>query len=81
MGDAGHDHTALVRVGYDAVSELYRGDDDRPSGYTARLRALPARLPVRGRRPRTYRNRITRWWGHSPNIVAALSVQADSIRT
>jgi SAM-dependent methyltransferase len=50
MGDAGHDqHIELVRLGYDAVSERYRGDDDRPPEYAAWLRVLSARLPPRAR--------------------------------
>jgi SAM-dependent methyltransferase len=47
MGDESRDHIDLVRVGYDAVSERYRGDDDRPPEYTAWLRSLAARLPSR----------------------------------
>jgi SAM-dependent methyltransferase len=48
MGDPGHDQQVeLVRRGYDAVSERYRGDDDRPPEYTAWLRSLSPRLPPR----------------------------------
>ena len=36
----------LVRLGYDAVSERYRGDDDRPPEYTGWLRSLLPRLPA-----------------------------------
>jgi SAM-dependent methyltransferase len=48
MGDVGRDqHIDLVRFGYDAVSELYRGDDDRPPEYAGWLRPLSTRLPPR----------------------------------
>jgi SAM-dependent methyltransferase len=48
MGDAGRDqHIDLVRFGYDAVSERYRGDDDRPPEHAAWLRSLSPRLPPR----------------------------------
>jgi SAM-dependent methyltransferase len=48
MGDAGRDqHIDLVRRGYDAVSEHYRGDDDRPPEYAGWLRSLSLRLPPR----------------------------------
>jgi SAM-dependent methyltransferase len=48
MGDAGRDqHIDLVRLGYDAVSERYRADDDRPPEYAGWLRALTRRLPPR----------------------------------
>ena len=46
MGEAVHDRNIdLVRLGYDAVSERYRADDDRPLEYTGWLRALSRRLP------------------------------------
>ncbi|HYH32058.1 MAG TPA: class I SAM-dependent methyltransferase [Pseudonocardia sp.] len=48
MTDAGRDqHIDLVRLGYDAVSERYRGDDDRPPAYARWLRSLSRRLPHR----------------------------------
>ena len=48
MGDARRDqHIDLVRLGYDAVSEHYRGDDDRPPEYAGWLRSLSPRLPPR----------------------------------
>lgn len=46
MSDAGRYQVDLVRIGYDAVSERYRGDHDRPSAYGAWLQALTARLPA-----------------------------------
>jgi hypothetical protein len=46
MGDARRDrHIDLVCLGYDAVSERYRGDDDRPPEYVGWLGSLSARLP------------------------------------
>jgi SAM-dependent methyltransferase len=48
VGDAVRDqHIDLVRLGYDAVSERYRGDDDRPPEYAGWLRYLSSRLPPR----------------------------------
>lgn len=47
MGDESRDAIDLVRVGYDAVSERYRGDNDRPPEYSAWLQSLSARLPLR----------------------------------
>jgi predicted TPR repeat methyltransferase len=41
--------STLERLGYDAVSERYRGNDDRPPEYAAWLRTLSARLPSRAR--------------------------------
>jgi hypothetical protein len=50
MGDAGYDpHVDLVRLGYDAVSERYRGDDDQPPEYAEWLQTLSARLPSHAR--------------------------------
>jgi SAM-dependent methyltransferase len=38
----------IVRDGYDAVSHLYRGDDDEPPEYLAWIDALRGRLPAGG---------------------------------
>jgi SAM-dependent methyltransferase len=45
VGDADERHVDLVRSGYDAVSERYRGDDDRPPEYAPWLRSISERLP------------------------------------
>jgi len=42
-----NDPTAVVRRGYDAVSRLYRRDDDCPDEYTPWLATLHQRLPAR----------------------------------
>ncbi|GAA4445877.1 class I SAM-dependent methyltransferase [Phytohabitans houttuyneae] len=43
------DPVEIVRRGYDAVSHLYRQDDDTPAEYRDWLAALRARLPDRAR--------------------------------
>jgi SAM-dependent methyltransferase len=40
---------AVVRTGYDALSWLYRGDDDFPEEYAAWIEELRARIPGRAR--------------------------------
>src|SRR3954470_13607373 len=40
------DPTDFVRRGYDAVSHLYRRDDDNPPEYGPWLATLPRRLPA-----------------------------------
>ncbi|RCV53380.1 class I SAM-dependent methyltransferase [Marinitenerispora sediminis] len=43
------DHRALVRRGYDVLSERYRGDGDTPARHLAWAAELRARLPARAR--------------------------------
>ncbi len=48
MRNSGRDRQIdLVRLGYDAVSDRYRSDDDRPPEYAGWLRSLSSRLPPR----------------------------------
>ncbi len=41
-----NESTAVVRRGYDALSHLYRGDDDCPAEYAPWLASLQQRLPA-----------------------------------